>query len=191
MAALSQERKDHGKVRAFPMPQGWGAASQLQYHILCLKCQSHTETASKTKGKRALPKISLSPNKALRATELQTRKHRTPEAPRPGTVAAMPTGALLGTVSTSARASPPPALPHPLATRRPLPNGNRFSPALSQALHQSSEAVAQGHGKRKRYISHRQLPCASSPGAFESTAVGSFRTADEAVLSCWRFSRKG
>lgn len=137
VTALSQERKDHGKVQAFPMPQGWGAASQLQYHILCLKCQSHIQKQpQRLKGKGHYQKISLSPNKALRATELQTRKHRTPEAPQPGPAAAMPTGALLGTVSTSARASPRPALPHPLETRRPLPNGNRFSPALSQALHQ-------------------------------------------------------
>lgn len=87
--------KNHGKVQTFPMLQDLGAASQLQYHILCLKCQSQTETASKTKGERALTTISLNP-KVLRATELQTRRYHTPEAPCPGTTAALTTGAVWG-----------------------------------------------------------------------------------------------
>lgn len=105
----SQESKDHGQIQALPMPQSLGAASQLQLsHLVPKTSESHRETPSKTKGERALTKISLSP-KALRATELQTRKHCTPAAPCPGTAAKH--GSISGRVSTSARASP--ALLHP------------------------------------------------------------------------------
>ena len=54
----------------------------------------------------------------------------------------MPRDALLGPVPTSAHASAHTALPHSLVTRRPLPNGYRFSPALSEALHKESEVIA-------------------------------------------------
>lgn len=86
----------------------------------------------------------------------------------------MPRGARLGPVPTSAHPSPRPVLLHFLVTRRPLPNRTRFGPALSQAFHQESEVIAQGHCKRKsftKYVSHRQLPYASSSGTFESTVV--------------------
>lgn len=60
-----------------------GTASQLQYHILCLKCHSHIQKqAQQRKGTGHYKKKLTWSHKALRATELQKRKQHTPENTR-------------------------------------------------------------------------------------------------------------
>lgn len=176
-----------------------GTASQLQYHILHLKCQSHVQKqAQRRKGTGLIRKVHLTrlEEQLSHKTEGITPQ-RTAGTSCRGTAAAI-RGTLLGPAPTSACASPRPALPSSFVTRRPLPKGNRFSPALSEALHQESDIIAQSDHKKKsftRYISRRQLPCASSAGTLkyctQASRVGSFSTSDESLPNCWRFFRKG